>query len=209
MKVYFTLLLLLFGVLPITFSQTKLISFKSHSGDRANFESALHKNLFDMGYSNFGVAPMRMVKYARLDSLVQLTDSTVVMITSNICKNLNGPDSSLWSAGKDTLLHHPLFNLAHSEDSIKSELDEKYNFVNEADSVVFIGFEPKELESVIPKKEQKKHKRLKQKKAKREKAKGKPKQQLQAFSFRKQFFAIIGLGVLALCFGFVSAQWRK
>jgi len=143
-----------------TFSQTKLISHKSHSGKSENFHKAM---LFhnDLAFSDFGVAPQPIVKYAKLDTLKYISDSVSVMITSHFCDDLNTlrrirrlkqtTDSlpstieqmnteDQWSAGIDTLYNHPLFSKKESLDSIKKVLKENYYFKNNIDSVQFIGY---------------------------------------------------------------------
>ncbi|MBK8953484.1 MAG: hypothetical protein IPM85_15695 [Chitinophagaceae bacterium] len=56
--------MLAFFVLGVSavIAQTKKIAFKSHSGSAENFSIAFEENLFDMEFSNFGMAPQREVK---------------------------------------------------------------------------------------------------------------------------------------------------
>lgn len=152
---YSTILLILFST--NSFTQTRLIHHKSHSGSVKNFKIAYEKNLFDIGESNFGMAPTTIVKNAELDSLIFLNDSTTVMITSEYCEDRarfrkppkrpsNSPDydnrdtdtSSFWRPGKVTIQNHPDFNRKNPVDSIRKTLKEKYYFVNNPESVVFI-----------------------------------------------------------------------
>lgn len=187
--------ILLFTVLffqSFAFSQTKLISHKSHSGSATTFRTALEHNLFDIGDSNFGAAPFEIVQNAQLDTIVFLSDEKVVMVTSEYCKEthisnievvfreINGirtgikqertPDSTsfrnFWKAGKDTLVSHPLFSKKHSLDSIKNVLKEEYHFKNDIDNVVFIGYdnETPKYEKEAPKYEKEKKKKEKRKK---------------------------------------------
>ena len=145
-------LLILSFLLPAAAAmcQTKKIAWKSHSGSEAGFRLALEENSFDLGNSNFGVAPTREVKTAQLDSLIFLTDSTAVMVTSEYCVrtnwNNNQPVSNprLWKAGRDTVLHHPLFSRQHSLDSIRNVLKATYNFQNPVEKVVFVGYDNKQ-----------------------------------------------------------------
>jgi len=119
------------------FGQTKLISHKSHSGSTTNFATALEANLFDIKDSNFGVAPVRHIKKAQLDSLIFLSDTTVIMVTSEVCgwmengipaKKQKINDKKLWSAGKDTVYHHQLFTRNNSIEKIKKKLKKEYFF---------------------------------------------------------------------------------
>ena len=102
----------------LAFGQTKLIYFKSHSGNMKHFKTALISDLFDTGNSNFGMAPQREVKFARLDTLLFLTDSSAIMFTNNYCSTGYGNSNSQWKAGKDTVFDHPLFTRANTLDSI-------------------------------------------------------------------------------------------
>ncbi len=157
------LLFILFGFWSMMcFSQTKLIAFKSHSGTTSNFKKALDEDLFDVSDSNFGEAPQRRVKNAKLDSVIYISPEKAVMITSEYCsvEQMGEPSKyvfeSVWNNGKDTVLQHPLFSRNHSLDSIKAVLKQEYYFKNNIDSVVFIGFDNKV-------KKYKKDKRKKQK----------------------------------------------
>lgn len=131
------------------FSQTKRIAFKSHSGSNTNFRIALANNLFDMGGSDFGVAPQRTIKTAQLDSVIFVSDTMAILVTSQFCtltdrdndKPLGNP--KLWKAGREIAYNHPLFSKRHSLDSIKKVIKEQYHFKNAVEKVVFIGFDNK------------------------------------------------------------------
>lgn len=137
-------LLLLYTAAP---AQTPRIAHKSHSGAAADYHRALAEGLFDIGYSNFGVAPTREVKNAQLDSVIFLSDSAAVMVTSEFCtrvdrasgKPLDNP--RLWKAGRDTVIRHPLFSRQHALDSIRRVLKNEYNFQNPVENVIFQGYD--------------------------------------------------------------------
>ncbi len=147
MNYFATLLILLFSTALI--AQTKLISHKSHSGSASDFKLAIENNLFDIGASNMGAAPIKVVRNASLDTLVYVSESKVVMITSEHCDNISRFEknkiegSRIWDAGKDTLYNHVLFSKNHSLDSIKEVLKQQYNFRNDIDDVTFIGYDNK------------------------------------------------------------------
>jgi len=132
-----------------TFSQTKRIAFKSHSGSITDFRIALDNNLFDMAGSDFGVAPQRTIKTAQLDSVIFVSDTMAILVTSQFCtltdrdndKPLGNP--KLWKAGREIAYNHPLFSKRHSLDSIKKIIKEQYHFKNSVEMVVFIGFDNK------------------------------------------------------------------
>jgi hypothetical protein len=123
-----------------TSAQTKLIAHKSHSGKT----KALFSN--PIGVSNFGMAPERFVRNSKLDSVILISDKVAIMVTSEHChsEDFNGRDksrSNLWSAGKDTVYEHELFNSSKSIDEIRKTLKEDYFFANPIETVVFVGFD--------------------------------------------------------------------
>lgn len=128
------LLLLLVAAAP-AFAQTERIAWKSHSGGPV-YESTDEA-------PDFGAAPERNERYAKLDSLIFLSDSLAVMVTSNWCKPAFSDEraATRWRAGRDTVRQHPLFSRRHSLDSIKLVLRQYYYFRNPTDSVRFIGYD--------------------------------------------------------------------
>jgi hypothetical protein len=127
-------------------SQTKKIAFKSHSGNMVNFEDAFATNLFYMGNSNFGAAPVRDIIDAQLDSVIFICDTAAIMVTSQYCRKRDRvtrvqQKQTLWNAGKDYVYHHPLFSRKHSLDSIKQVLQLQYYFKNPISKVVFVGYD--------------------------------------------------------------------
>ena len=130
-----------------SFGQTKLISHKSHSGTNTTFSNSIKKNLFNIGESNFGMAPERFVRNSNLDTVKLLSPHVAVMITSETCfredYGRNRGSMELWSAGTDTVYNHDVFNSKNSIQQIKSKLKNNYFFNNSVDSIVFIGFDGK------------------------------------------------------------------
>lgn len=137
----------------VVFAQTKLIAFKSHSGNMENFKNAYEENLFDLPNDNFGAAPNRWVNEAALDSLIYINDTAVIMVTNNYCMSEFSINYKNWGPGKDTVYNHPLFCKKHSLDSIKEVLKTSYNFANSMDTVKFIGYD--NLKKVKSKRKQK------------------------------------------------------
>ncbi|MEY3236230.1 MAG: hypothetical protein RI883_331 [Bacteroidota bacterium] len=129
------------------FSQTKMISHKSHSGSKSTFSVSLKKSLFNIGESNFGMAPERFVRNSNLDTVKLLSPHVAVMITSETCfredYSRTRGSMELWSAGADTVYYHDVFNSKNSVAQIKSTLKNNYYFNNSVDSIVFIGFDGK------------------------------------------------------------------
>ena len=144
MKILLSIGLLLYSF--ISFGQTRLINHKSHSGKSTDFlKTHLTSN------SNFGMAPQRMVRNSKLDSLILIDEKTVIMITSESChfEEYDGSDKSvskLWKAGRDTVVDHVVFNGNKSSDEIRKIIKHNYFFANPAESVIFVGFEEEEKE---------------------------------------------------------------
>lgn len=142
---YFSIVLFIclgFGNAP---AQTKKIAYKSHSGSMENYQTALEENLFDMGSSNFGMAPEPFIQHAKLDSVICISENISIMVTSEYCirkyrRTHSKSDTSIWKAGRDTVYHHPIFSKRLSTDSMRKILDHEYYFRNPASEVVFTGF---------------------------------------------------------------------
>lgn len=147
------LFILAFIFTVTAFGQTKIIAYKSHSGQSKYFHKAFEHQLFDLPQSNFGHAPRRFIKNAQLDSVIFISPEKAIMVTSEYCKfeafhpiiiDSTAPvinDQQLWKAGKDTVYHHELFSKKFALDSIKSVLKQEYHFKNDIDEVIFIGYE--------------------------------------------------------------------
>lgn len=151
MKIFKYIMLGVLFCSTVAIGQTKMIAFKSHSGNMKNFSAALLNPKMDLAPHNLGMAPNPIVRTAQLDSLIFISDSVAVMVTSEYCQkndwyyrgdttaDLNKKE--FWKAGKDTVINHPLFSHQHSLDSIKNEMGNYYYWKNEMDSTVFIGYD--------------------------------------------------------------------
>lgn len=135
------------------FSQTKLISYKSHSGDMKYFEKSIVENSYNTNYSNLGMAPQRYVTNSKLDSVIIIDDKKSVIVTSNYCKIRGNSNPEKWKPGRDTVYNHPVFSQENVE-AVKKELKRDYNFQNDLDSTVFLKYDKKtkEYKSINPKK---------------------------------------------------------
>jgi hypothetical protein len=123
-------------------AQTKRIAHYSHSGTAHNFESALtHTGFFNM-HSNFGRAPQKIVKNAQLDSLIVLDANRIIMVTSEVCKDVYAPTNEprIWKAGRDTMSDHPHFSPQFSEKEIKQTIRQQYHFVQNKPTVL-VGYD--------------------------------------------------------------------
>ena len=78
-----------FFLTAVSYGQTELIAYKSHSGDmkKISFES----------YENLGIPPMR------IDTIIILNDSTIIEISSRHWSGRSG------FCLKDTVVNHPMY----------------------------------------------------------------------------------------------------
>lgn len=148
-------------------SQTKLIAHKSHGGSTTDFQQAL-KNDRTLDASNFGEAPVHFVSRARLDSVIYINDSVVVMVTSImnkkelfgnrvimnelVCSQRPSDSSMVWKPGRDTLESHDVFSSGLPVERMRLRIEMEYNFANEVNSIQFIGFDKSSSKSSEQKK---------------------------------------------------------
>lgn len=126
-------------------AQTKLISYKSHSGNMEYFEKSIVENNHNTNYSNLGMKPERYVTNSKLDSVIIIDDKKSVIVTSNYCKIRGNSNPKQWKPGRDTVYNHPVFSRENIE-SVKNELRKDYNFQNDLDSTVFLKYDKKTKE---------------------------------------------------------------
>lgn len=131
-------------------AQTKLIAHKSLSGTNHGFAKTYAQESTVLDGSNFGVAPRRrdMFRNAssqpQLDTVIFLSTTHAIMVTSCEADKKGGEPytpSPFWRPGHDTVLNHPLFSKNHSLDSIKQVLKSDYNFANDIEKTVFLGYD--------------------------------------------------------------------
>ncbi|MFL9833437.1 hypothetical protein [Chryseobacterium terrae] len=140
-KLSFLLPVLLFSATQMN-AQTKLISYKSHSGDIEYFEKSIVENSYNTNFSNLGVAPERYVTNSKLDSVIIIDDKKSVIVTSTFCKTRRSENPQKWRPGRDTVYNHQVFSDKNIE-SMKKTLKETYNFQNDIDSTVFLKYDKK------------------------------------------------------------------
>jgi hypothetical protein len=135
MKLLFTIL---FSLSIVSFGQTKLIAFKSHSGNSAYFSSD--------GIDNIGLPSLS------IDTIRLLNDSTIIEIRSRG----NG-----WDKAIDTVVNHPVCRVPHlTVDTLRGMYYRK--------DIEFIGFDTVLTKKEIKrqKKWSKSQEKLKKKRAK-------------------------------------------
>jgi len=123
-------------------SQTKLISYKSHSGDMKYFEKSIVEDCYNINYSNLGVLPERYVTNSKLDSVIIIDSKKSVIVTSLFCRNRRSGNTERWRPGRDTVYNHPVFSEGNS-DNIKNVIKKDYHFQNDIDSTVFLKYDSK------------------------------------------------------------------
>lgn len=140
----FLAVLLLFTTSQVN-AQTKLISYKSHSGDMKYFEKSIVENSNNTNYSNLGIRPERYVTSSKLDSVIIIDDEKSVIVTSKTCKMTDFDVTQKWRPGRDTVYNHQVFSDKNIE-NMKKTLKETYNFQNDIDSTVFLKYDKKTKE---------------------------------------------------------------
>lgn len=140
---HFSLTFLILAYSLAGFSQTKLISHKSHSGNAENFKIALSSDDFNPKHSNFGEAPDMYVRNSQLDSVIYISEIEVVLVTSFFDEEAGNEKNSrsTWEPARETVYGHPLFSQQHSLDSIKMVLKHDFHFKNDIEKVIFIGYD--------------------------------------------------------------------
>lgn len=134
MRIVFSLSL---SLLCLTcFSQTKLISHRSHSGSNNNFRRAIENNLFDIENSNFGLS----IQYVEKVDSVILKSANTILISRKKYRIINGKtDKTTRTIDTINRANSIQFFKAKNIDSLKKEIKRTYKLIN-LDSAKFIGF---------------------------------------------------------------------
>jgi len=141
MKTIFIALFSLFTTAAL--AQTKLIAFKSHSGNMNNFNIALENDVFNNEGSNFGNPPFRTIYY--LDSVVYISRSTAVLVKKEYQYPWGGSKDSakFIRIQKDTVHNDPIFSKNHLLDSIRHLLKANSFYEYDTKKTVLIGYDNK------------------------------------------------------------------
>ncbi|MCS3796299.1 hypothetical protein [Niastella sp. OAS944] len=126
MKILICIAACLFSVAG--YAQTKLIAFRSHSGSNANFRTAVEKDLFDIGNSNFGI-----VEREKVDSVIKESKNRII-VSRKFYGSAKGPQ-------RDTLTNANAseFFAATNMQMLKEALHKKYHRAM-LDNIQIIGF---------------------------------------------------------------------
>lgn len=117
----------------ILFSQTKLIAYKSHSGNLDHFETSVSKNLFDANDSNLGLPPTIL----KIDS--------VIFLENNKAKIISQTKRFSREEGVRRVETIPFKNSGKHIDKvlIDSLIYRNYDFISNKDSIVFLKYNQK------------------------------------------------------------------
>lgn len=138
MKILICIATCLFSVAG--YAQTKLISFRSHSGSNAHFRTAVEKDMFDIGHSNFGIVEREII-----DSVVMGSNNRIIVSRKFHGSGKSDRSDTLTSANASEIF------AATSEQSMKAALQKKYRRAM-LDKTKFIGFNNKFKPTNTPKK---------------------------------------------------------
>jgi hypothetical protein len=125
------------------FAQTKLIAFKSHSGNMDNFNISLENELFNEEGSNFGNPPYKKIYH--LDSIIYISESVSVLVKREYQYPWNGSKDSaeFIKTTKDTLLNDPVFTKKHSLDNIRHLLKKQLFYEYDTKNTILVGYDKK------------------------------------------------------------------
>lgn len=137
MKTLLCIVACLFSITVI--AQTKLISFRSHSGNNANFRSALEHDLFDIHNSNFG-----LVEEHKIDSVIMDSKDKIIVIRR---RYVNSYARDVWRDNLTIVNAGDVFSAADMP-GLKKALRKRYRYAS-LESTLFIGFDKKFKKIVV------------------------------------------------------------
>ena len=143
MKMVICIVVCLFSA--TVYGQTKLISFRSHSGNNANFRTAVENNLFDIGKSNFGIKTTE-----KIDTVIRSSNDRIIVLR----KLYKDENKKAFAFIRDTLTMANASDIftATSIEGLKAAIQERYMGAA-LENVHFIGFKNKYKSSkIVPKK---------------------------------------------------------
>ncbi len=133
-------------------AQTKLIAYKSHSGNSVDFTNAVSEDFFDSNVSNFGIIEKHFEFEEKIDSVIFIDDNKSVIVSSRVA-NKKYASSKNMNSRKDTLHNNPYLNFKNLDNINKNLNDNLINFNQDIDKVIFLKYDAdkKTYKNVTPK----------------------------------------------------------
>ena len=150
----------------IIFSQTKLISHKSHSGSNENFRVSVEENLFDIGDSNFGKITNEYTEnYEKIDTIIKISNTKIVRVKSNYYQVFERTDKS--KVGKleylnmvrDTITVENANLISNDKLKTLAKTERKNIKTIDTNKVIIVNFKEKSLKEVNQEKRKAKKKK--------------------------------------------------
>ena len=150
----------------IIFSQTKLISHKSHSGSNENFRVSVEENLFDIGDSNFGKITNEYTEnYEKIDTIIKISNTKIVRVKSNYYQVFERTDKS--KVGKleylnmvrDTITVENANLISNDKLKTLAKTERKNIKTIDTNKVIIVNFKEKSLKEVKQEKRKAKKKK--------------------------------------------------
>ena len=144
-----------------SFSQTKLIAHKSHSGSDKNFRIAIEANLFDSNNANFGeIVNEYTENYEKIDSIIKISPTKIVRVKSNYYQVFERADKSkvgkleYLNTVRDTITTENTKILSNNELKTLVKSDKKYIKSIDTNKVVIVDFKEKSVKKTKKEKQQ-------------------------------------------------------
>ena len=149
-----------------SFSQTKLISHKSHSGSSESFRISVEENLFDIGDSSFGKIVMEYTEnYEKIDTIIKISNTKIVRVKSNYYQVFERSDKSkvgkleYINTVKDTITIENVSMVSNDKLKILAKTDKSYIKTIDTNKVVIVNLKEKTLKEIKQEKRKAKKKK--------------------------------------------------
>ena len=150
----------------IIFSQTKLISHKSHSGSNENFRVSVEENLFDIGDSNFGKITNEYTEnYEKIDTIIKISNTKIVRVKSNYYQVFERIDKSkvgkleYLNTVRDTITIENANLISNDKLKTLAKTERKNIKTIDTNKVIIVNFKEKSLKEVNQEKRKAKKKK--------------------------------------------------
>ena len=150
----------------IIFSQTKLISHKSHSGSNENFRVSVEENLFDIGDSNFGKITNEYTEnYEKIDTIIKISNTKIVRVKSNYYQVFERIDKSkvgkleYLNTVRDTITVENANLISNDKLKTLAKTERKNIKTIDTNKVIIVNFKEKSLKEIKQEKRKAKKKK--------------------------------------------------